>query len=143
MTDLAPGRPHRSVSLNIALAMIVLATLLYGMTASHVAPPGSESSLNGLPSAALLVSPFAFWFNWARITMAIVLALQTVTWLPPALRALGDLQDYDVNPVVYVFLATVLTVVGVIVLFAPSSNEYYVLARRRRQDRRAKRRVQP
>ena len=100
MTDVAPGRPRRSVPLNIALVMIVLAVLLYGMTATQVAPPGSESSLTGLPSVALLVSPFAFWFNWARIAMAILLALQTITWLPPALRALGDLQDNDVTPVV-------------------------------------------
>jgi heme exporter protein D len=62
-------------------------------------------------------------------------------WLPLALQALGDLQDNDVNPIVYVFLATGLTVAGLVMVFTPSSNEYYLLTRQRRQNRRAGRRA--
>jgi hypothetical protein len=139
MTEPAPDRPRRSVPLNFALGMIVLAALLFGMTATHVSPPGSSEG--GLPTLALLVSAFAFWFNWARITMAIMLPLLTLLWLPLALQALGDLQDNDVNPIVYVFLATGLTVAGLVMVFTPSSNEYYLLTRQRRQNRRAGRRA--
>ncbi|WP_394614140.1 hypothetical protein JNUCC0626_30255 [Lentzea sp. JNUCC 0626] len=132
MTQPAP-RPKRPKVLVVALVLLPLAAAFFAMTVSNL---GGRNGLNnnGLPSVIFLISLLTIWFNWARVTTVVLLAFQTVQWLPGGIRFIGD---PDVSQAAsYAVIASVLFGVGVVLVFQIPSNEYYRQLKRWRKDRR-------
>lgn len=90
-----------------------------------------------MSGTALLIGLLAVRFNWARITVTVLLGLQTLSWLPGAISVLGSDQPYYENAVAYVFIAAVLTVAGLVLLWHPRANDFYAGVRAWRVHRRS------
>ncbi|MFD4673441.1 hypothetical protein ACFWNN_27205 [Lentzea sp. NPDC058450] len=121
MTLPAP-RPKRPRVLVVALVLLPLAAAFFGMNVANLGGRGGMNG-NGLPSVVLVISVLAIWFNWARLTAVVLLAFETVQWLPGGIRFIGD---PDVSQAAsYTVIASVLFGVGAVLVFQLPSNEYY------------------
>lgn len=125
-------RPKRPPVLIAALVALPLAALLFGMTETTLDVAGSSSA--SLPSAATLISLLAIRFNWARVTSVAVLALLTISWLPGAIKHVGD--ERTSQPALYVLIGTALFAAGAVLAFLTPSNEYYRQAAHWRNSRK-------
>ncbi|MGI5503274.1 hypothetical protein [Lentzea sp. CA-135723] len=132
MTQPAP-RPKRPKVLVAAMVLLPLAAAFFGMTAANLGGRNGMNN-NGLPSVILLISVLTIWFNWARVTTVVLLAFQTVQWLPGAVRYIGD-PDVS-QAATYAVIGSVLFGVGAVLVFQISSNEYYRQVRRWKKERK-------
>ncbi|WP_206791216.1 hypothetical protein [Amycolatopsis sp. MtRt-6] len=114
MMESAPQRPPVLVA---ALVVLPLAAFLFGMTEQAVA------GTTGLTSVALLSSLLAIRFNAARVTSLAVLALQTLSWLPGALKHVDD--EAVGQAASYSLIGTGLFVGGAVLACLPESAQYY------------------
>ncbi|MCT2583939.1 hypothetical protein [Actinophytocola gossypii] len=112
-----------------AVVAVALAALLYAMTATST---GDTAAGSGLAVVAIGVGLAAAKHHWARITVTVLLGVQLLYWLPLPLSGEWEFTD---NPVVYVLVAALLSVAGVVLLFGPSSNAYFAARRAERAGR--------
>lgn len=119
----------------VGLVAVALGALFFGTAAYAV--PGIEPDTNSqLPSVALLFALLAIRFNWARITITVVLALLVLLWFP-AIAAVGS-DDQELFTVgTYVVIAVVTSVTGIVLLYQPRSNDFYRAVATWRAHRRA------
>jgi hypothetical protein len=115
-----------------SLALTVIAAFFFGMTETSLGRGGGGT----LATVGILAALLAIRFNWARITAAVVLALQTVLWLPGAFPSLSsDAMDVQ-TAATYVLVAVALAAVGLTLLFRPPANRFYAEVASWREHRR-------
>ena len=120
MTD-PVQRPRRPPVLIAALVLLPLAAMWFTMTTVNLG--GSGSTATTLPMATVWISVLAIRFNWARAASVALLAFLTVTWIPGAVRNMGDPELQQAA--IYVVLGTVFFVTGAVMVYTPTSNRYY------------------
>lgn len=114
-------RPNRPPVLIVALVVLPLAALLFGMTEMNLSGPGGSQAT--LPSVALLISLLAIRFNWARATSVALLAFLTIQWVPGAIEYVDD--ERAGQAAIYVLIGTVLFAAGAVLAYLTPSNQYY------------------
>jgi putative effector of murein hydrolase LrgA (UPF0299 family) len=119
----SPRRPKRPASLVVGVVAATFGALFYAMTANAVSGLGPDSGAQ-LPSVALLFALLAVRFNWARITITVLLGLLTILWFP-AVVAIGRPEMELFTLGMYALIAVVVSATGVALLFAPRSNAFY------------------
>ncbi len=107
-----------------ALVLLPLASMLFGMAATHLGGPGNPDS--SPPVIAFIFSLLAIRFGWARATSLAFLALLVILWLPGAIR-FGNNSAYTQQAAIYVFAGTALFIAGAVLAYQPTSSEYYKL----------------
>lgn len=113
------------------LVLTFIAAFLFGMTETSLGGGGGMLSTVGILAALLAIR-----FNWARLTAAAMLALQTVLWLPGAFPNLSSDEMRVQTAATYVLIAVVLTVVGLTLLLRPPANRFYAGVASWREHRR-------
>jgi phosphatidylserine synthase len=120
----SPQWPRRPAPLIVGVVAAALGALFFAMTAEAAdssTQPGQDA---GLPSVALLFALLAIRFNWARNTITVLLGLLTLLWAP-SISAISspELDQYTLG--IYATMAVVTSVVAIVLLFRPRSNDFY------------------
>ncbi len=115
MMEPAPRRPPVLIA---ALLVLPLAAFLFGMTEGAV-----DGKTTGWTSLALLSSLLAIRFNGARVTSLVILAVQTLSWLPGALKHMNEAAASQAAS--YALIGTALFLAGAVLACLPESTEYY------------------
>jgi hypothetical protein len=111
------------------LALTTIGAFFFGMTETALGRGGGGM----LATVGIVTAMLAIRFNWARITAAAVLALQTVLWLPGAFPNLSSADMNVQTAATYVLIAVALAAVGLTLLFRPPANSFYANVTRRRE----------
>ncbi|WP_330271298.1 hypothetical protein OG205_29765 [Lentzea sp. NBC_00516] len=127
-------RPKRPAVLIIALVLLPLASLFFALVEARVAAVQRVGGSEGLSTLILLFSLLAIWFNWSRVTSVVLLAFETVLWLPGAVVNIADEGWSQLAS--YVVIGAVFFVAGAVLVFRAPSNLYYRRIKRLRKIRR-------
>ncbi|MFJ5987233.1 hypothetical protein [Lentzea sp. NPDC092896] len=125
-------RPKRPAVLITALVLLPLASLFFAMVETRVG--ARQGASYGLANLNFFFALLAIWFNWARITSVVLLAFETVLWLPGAVMFIAGEGWSQLAS--YAVIGTVFFAAGAVLVFQVPSNLFYRRIKRVRKIRR-------